>query len=172
MTSPRVRRLEQEFDEMVRLRQTSSLIDFDAHGTPPTRYTVEYRCRGLCRQDDNAVEVEHHSCDVLLGDRFPYQAPLVIWSTPIFHPNFMPPLVCLGNHWYPAWSIAEMCVALCEMVQYKVFNIYDPLDPVAAKWLERMLQETPEQFPVDPRPIRDLDFDVIRAPHERGARHG
>jgi hypothetical protein len=49
------------------------------------------------------------------------------------------------------------------MVQYKVFNIYDPLNVNAAHWLhERLRDSPPGTFPVDPRPVRDLDFAIKR----------
>jgi hypothetical protein len=51
----------------------------------------------------------------------------------------LPPGVCLGDHWYPGWSIAEMCEALYDMALYKTFNIYDPLNHEAARWIEQRI---------------------------------
>jgi ubiquitin-protein ligase len=168
MTSPRSRRLEREHEEMLALKQRSSLLTFIPQGTPPMRYEVKLSCVGLKRQEDLVKETDFHVFHVVFDKGFPAVAPVLYWQTPIFHPNFQTPHVCLGDHWYPGWSVAEMCVALCEMVQYKRFNIYDPLDKEAAAWLEKELQDNPVRFPVDRRPVRDIDFEIARVPAPGG----
>ena len=46
------------------------------------------------------------------------------------------------------------------MVQYKQFNIYDPLDREAALWLLAALDQAPETIPTDEREVRDLKFEI------------
>lgn len=162
MPAPKMRRLQSEYQAMVALREQSSLINFVCQSELPTLYEVEFSCRGLYLTDTVIQIRQNHRCDILLESGFPLLAPKVSWKTPIFHPNFKTPNVCLGDHWYPLWSIAEMCVTLCEMVQYKIFNIYDPLDHSAALWLHQRLEERPEDFPIDQHPVRDLDFEISR----------
>jgi ubiquitin-protein ligase len=159
-------RLLNEQKDLVELQNRSSLFRFQCDGVLSTSYKVILSCKGLFLEADRVFISNLHKFDIILDDQFPYLAPTIIWRTPIFHPNFKPPYVCLGDHWYPAWSLAEMCSVLIEMVQYRVFNIYDPLDPVAALWLEKALHDKPEQFPVDKRPIYDLDF-VMSTPHSK-----
>ena len=160
-SASRIRRLTAEHEEMQALRDASPLITFAVEGTPPTRYSVSLSCTGLFRHGKEIMTVSAHHFEVLLLEDFPLLAPAIFWRTPIFHPNFFAPAVCLGDFWYPAWSLSEMCVAICEMVQYKTFNIYDPLDKQAAAWLSKELDENPARFPVDTRPVRTTyDFDI------------
>jgi ubiquitin-protein ligase len=160
MATGRLRRLQNEYREMEQLRDKSSLLRFTTQGNPPTRYEVQVSCRGLARYGNAVTYVEHHEFDIVLESEFPLLPPTIVWKTPIYHPNFRRSSVCLGDYWYAGSSIAELCVALCEMVQYKTFNIYDPLDNDAAIWLHNELREGPDRFPIDTRPVRDLDFDL------------
>jgi ubiquitin-protein ligase len=161
MSTPRIRRLEKEHAGLLALKRQSSFVTFTAEGTPPTAYRIRMTCDGLCLDGHEPRVIKEHRFDLILGREFPILAPEIMWRSPIFHPNFHPPHICLGDHWYAGWSLAEMCVAICEMIQYKRFNIYDPLDRNAAIWLKRLMEERPDVIPIDSRPIRDLDFEVL-----------
>ena len=148
---------------MDNLHKASSFITFSSQGVAPSQYTVHLSCKGLVRIDKSLplIVSEQHEFDILLDNDFPHVAPRIIWKTPIFHPNIAYPHICLGDYWYPAWTISQMCIAICEMVQYKTFNIYDPLNKECALWLHDALQQQPDLFPVDNRPVIDLDFDIF-----------
>lgn len=168
--SPRDRRLKSEFDEMKALERSSSMLSFTATGVPATHYTVKATCGGLMRWGGKVAGVAFHEFDIDLEDGFPLLPPSVVWRTPIFHPNFKPPHVCTGDIWYPGFSLAEFCVEICNLIQYKSFNVYDPLDDEAGVWLAAMLARDEPGIPVDPRPIIDLDLAV--APRAAGAEEG
>ena len=163
MRPPRiVQRLQREYETMINLREQSSLITFTPQGFPPTRYDLTFSCRGLCRHEDRICTIARHEFYILLGENYPTMPPEIVWKTPIFHPNFRQPQVCLGDYWYPGSSISEICIALCEMVQYKTFNIYDPLDLMAAAWVLKHLEANASDFPIDCRPVRDLNFEIAK----------
>lgn len=157
---PRERRLDNEHREMRELAQSSSLIAFVAHGAPPARYDIAMICRGMRKFGDRIMPTSDHRIEITLDDNFPLLPPTVVWRTPIFHPNIKPPYVCSGDIWYPAMSLADFCIELCEMVQYKSFNIYSVLNDEAAEWAWQILEFDPASIPTDPRTIRDLDFSV------------
>lgn len=163
---PRARRLHGEHQDMRELTKCSSMITFTCDGVPPMTYRVALTCGGLARQGDRIVPVSHHEFDLELSDAFPLQPPKIVWRTPVFHPNFRAPVVCTGDIWFPGHSLAELCVELCELVQYKTFNIYDPLDPDAASWLAAQLAADKMLIPVDPTPIRDAEVTVRVESHD------
>lgn len=170
---PRERRLHHEHEQMRQLERSSSMVSFSSAGIPPTQYAVTLSCRGLRRFGDTVAESNIHQFDVTLSESFPLVPPVVVWLTPVFHPNLKPPYVCTGDIWYPAMSIAEFVVALCELVQYKSFNIYDPLDEEATTWLVDLLQSEAAVVPIDPRPVVDLDFEIgIRPATQDGSADG
>jgi ubiquitin-protein ligase len=155
-----LRRLRTEQADLETLRKESSLVTFRAHGEPPTRYEVELSCRGLAMFQGVPLLLEAHRFTLLLGSEFPLAPPTIVWYTPIYHPNFRPPAICIGDHWYPAWSVAKLCEVIVEMVQYKTFNIYDPLNKEASEWLSRSLEDGSLTVPIDSRAVRDLCFDI------------
>ena len=167
---PRERRLDSEHKGMVSLANSSSLIKFSTAGAPPTRYDITMKCMGMRKLEDKLYPTSDHRLEITLDDNFPLLPPIVVWRTPIFHPNIKPPYVCSGNIWYAAMSLAEFCVTLCEMVQYKSFNVYSTLNEEAAEWVWRLLAVEPGRVPVDPRPVIDLNFDlnVSEAPGQDG----
>ncbi|MEU7617842.1 ubiquitin-conjugating enzyme E2 [Micromonospora rifamycinica] len=162
--TPRDRRLHTEYADMRQLARASSMVTFTVQGLPPTRYDVVLTCRGLVRTRGLLTQSAHHEFSLTLGRSFPLLPPEIIWKTPVFHPNIVPPRVCTGDIWYPGMSVAELCVQLCELVQYKSFNIYDPLDGTAALWLGANLEADEPVVPIDPTPVRDLAFDLDLRP--------
>lgn len=140
METPRDRRLRSEYNRMKKLAEDPNFIILPTQGDHPIEYRVILQCRGIeAVQDGNVVYRNEHHVLIRLTPEFPLDAPEVMWLTPLYHPNIFPPLTCLGDHWYPGWSIAEMCRALHDMAQYKTFNIYDPLNKEAARWVEQRL---------------------------------
>jgi ubiquitin-protein ligase len=166
MTAPQLRRLENEYAGMLELAQASSLVSFTSRGVPPVRYEVSLECGGVIRVGSEMYPSSEHRFTITLDDAFPMLPPLLTWHTRIFHPNIKPPNVCTGDIWYPALSLAELCTTLCELVQYKQFNIYSALDHDAATWIYRQLQSDDPGIPVDRRPVRDRDFEIEVRPHE------
>ena len=160
MNGPRLRRLQNEYEGMLELAQTSSLISFSSRGQPPVRYEIVFTCEGLMRIGSEVYRTAEHLFTISLDDTFPMLPPSLVWRTRVFHPNIKPPSVCTGDIWYPALSLAELCIALCELVQYKQFNIYSALDTDAATWLYGQLQSENPSIPVDRRPVLDREFEI------------
>ncbi|WP_432995789.1 ubiquitin-conjugating enzyme E2 [Dactylosporangium sp. CA-233914] len=158
---PRDRRLDGEYRDMQRLVEASSLISFTCQGVPPTSYRVTLRCGGLAHVGGQIGPISFHQFDLDLDEMFPLVPPTIVWRTPIFHPNIKASHACTGDIWFPGHSLAELCVGLCELVQYKQFNIYDPLDRDAALWLVAQLAIDDAAIPVDPTPVFDADFEVV-----------
>ena len=145
-------RMKNDYEEMLRLRSESSIIDFEASGNPPHRYQLVFRCAGI-RQEDagRPVIIQEHRCQISLGAQYPSQPPDVTWLTRIFHPNIKLQAVCHSGQWAPSWSLAEFVSELADMARYAKYNLQSPLDTKAAEWAKRNLN----LFPLDARPIRD-----------------
>lgn len=143
-------RLKLDLERMQKLVRESSLISFDVRGNLPEQYMVRYRCTGLgSKQGD---EINEHRVHITLGIDYPERPPTILWQTPIFHPNIKPPYVCiLGEAWKPKKLLDELVLQMGEMIQYKNYNVHDPLDRDAAEWVRK----NPRSFPVDHRELRD-----------------
>jgi len=156
--SPRDRRLKTDFQALQRLKAVSSILDFKCHDTPPQRYLVGFRGRGLYYDKArNKVDIiERHQVEIKLGASYPRNKPELKWKTPIFHPNISAlGQVCLGGYgtnWVPSLNLDELCEMLWDMIRYANFDTKSPYNYKAARWVE---QQTIYQFPLDERSLRD-----------------
>ncbi|QEG24643.1 ubiquitin-conjugating enzyme E2 [Mariniblastus fucicola] len=156
--SPRQRRLEADFRSVEELDAESSIFSFQASGSPPSRYRLQFVGPGLCRDSRGKVKiVDTHEVIVELGASYPRMVPNLLWQTPVFHPNISNNgVVCLGGygtHWVPSLTLDEMSTMLWDMIRYKNFDIQSPYNRDAASWARDQRQFS---FPLDNRDIRDL----------------
>lgn len=158
-------RLKAEFERMQLLRSRSEFIDFIAAGMPPDRYTVYFTCTGLAMKEGNLVTINDHQVLIYLHADYPRLQPRITWITPVFHPNVRGREVCLGRSWSPAMMLDDLCLELGAMIQYRTFNLDDPLNPEAAVVIRALLEATPEKFPVDHRNLLGplVDLQVVAA---------
>jgi ubiquitin-protein ligase len=162
-------RMKNDYEEMLKLKVESSIVDFQTTGSPPFLYILIFRCAGM-RLDESGkpVEQREHRCQIQLGAHYPSQPPDVTWLSPIFHPNIKLQAVCHSGQWAPSWSLAEFVSELADMVRYAKYNLQSVLDTKAAEWAKRNLQ----YFPLDPRPVRDKagKLTIKVKPHAEGTK--
>ena len=156
--SPRDRRLKSDLQALERLKMASSILDFVVQDSPPTRYLVSFRGKGLMQPPNNDAVViqEFHQVEIRLGVNYPRSKPDLKWKTPIFHPNISAlGQVCLGGystHWVPSLNLDELCEMLWDMLRYANYDVKSPYNYKAARWVERQQQY---RFPLDARSLRD-----------------
>jgi|Deesub1362A_J573_1020465.scaffolds.fasta_scaffold45545_1 ubiquitin-protein ligase len=153
--SPRELRLEEDYRNMQELVKKSKFISFEAFGSPPDRYIVTYTCKGI-KLDEVTKEVvpaNFHQVEIYLPTGYPRVKPNLEWLTPIYHPNIgSNGQVCLGG-WAPAETLDRLCVRLGEIIQYKNYDEYDPLNASAASWA----LQNKHKLPVDTRPLEEVE---------------
>ena len=156
--SPRIRRLRSDLKVLERLRDESTILDFNAHGNPPEGYVITFLGRGLSRSRvGHRIAIrDRHEVAIRLGASYPRVMPEMEWRSPIFHPNISESgVVCLGGYgtyWVPSLNLDELCEMLWDMVRFQNYDPASPYNRDAARWVE-----TQREFvlPVDSRPIRD-----------------
>lgn len=157
--SPRDRRLRTDFQAMTRLKEDSSILDFQCFDKPPQRYLVTFTGKGLLQppESDEVNQIEFHQCEIRLGASYPRNKPDLKWKTPIFHPNISAlGQVCLGGYgtnWVPSLNLDELCEMLWDMIRFANFDTKSPYNYKAARWAER---QTQYRFPLDGRSLKDL----------------
>ena len=167
----RYARLAIEYTKLINLAARSSLIEVNPIevqlGWPPEKYIITYRCRGIAAVDAQGLPQvsEFHQVSMYMGSDYPLKEPYLRWLTPIWHPNIEhlePHHVCTNNvqNWFAAKPLAELVLAMGEMVQYKHYHAKwvspFPLDRAAADWVlqiaEPMGMLGPDK-PFDERPL-------------------
>ncbi|MFN2120745.1 MAG: EsaB/YukD family protein [Anaerolineales bacterium] len=165
--SPRMRRLQRDYELMQELAARADLISFVAHAPrpslPPERYVVTFACKSIANVDrqGNPVFATHHQVEIYLHNQYPQRWPGMKWLTPIWHPNInhLNGSVCIDAAWWTASrSLDRLVIMLGEMLQYK--NFHDdptkppfPWDPEAARWCRLYRKTHPHVFPVDSREL-------------------
>jgi len=155
--TPRIRRLRNDHRTLERLRDESTVFDFEASGgNPPTCYLVTFRGVGLARRHDKIGLVHEHRVEVKLIGSYPRTMPELRWLTPIFHPNIAESgMVCIGEfgtHWAPSVGLDTLLSMLWDMARYLNHDPRSPFNRDAAAWL---LSQSIYTFPLDRRPLRD-----------------
>ncbi len=131
----------QDLNGMNGLAEWNDAISFEAKpASVPTYYLVRINCPGFARLNvDRPVVTDTHEVEIHLGAKYPAEAPLVRWKTPVFHPNIHPDHqgVCLGvlmERWMPGMGIARLVTMLAEIAQWRNFDTTSSLNNAAADW--------------------------------------
>lgn len=78
-------RLAFELEEIKRLTQESSLVEYKANDEYfPDQYYIRFQCVGLAQKDRR---IDEHVVHIYLSAEYPRVAPVIRFKTPIFHPN-------------------------------------------------------------------------------------
>lgn len=86
-------------------------------GNPPDRYQIEYFVRGLVRGPAGTpVYHDRHLAEIQLTSEYPRQSPKCKMLTPIFHPNFDPVVICVGDHWTAGERLVDLIIRIGEMI--------------------------------------------------------
>ncbi len=159
MVSSRTRkaRLEEDSKLLNELVKESPYISIlEKSGNPPTKYVIEFTCRGIKLASDSKIEYsEYHKVEIILGPNYPLKKPQIRFITQqIYHPNVSSTgNVCIGNEWIPSARFLDDLVVFCaQMIRYEGFNLTftdDAYNKAAYEWA----MENLHLLPVDKRPL-------------------
>jgi len=142
--TPRLRRLENDFAEMVERFAQDPYVDVIPVGPAPAQqYQIVYKVPSLRRLLNNELrEVPQTVVNLFLPAGYPREKPYAETVEEVFHPNFGR-YICIADFWSPAQSLSDIVVLIGEMLQWKKFNIRSPLNAIAAEWSVEHPQEIP-----------------------------
>lgn len=124
-------------------------------GDPPDLYRFEYRIKSLARgAGGKPTERDHHLVEIQLTRDYPRQSPKCKMLTPIFHPNFDPTTICVGDHWTAGERLVDLVIRIGEMIAYQAYNLKSPLDGEAAMWADL----NKSKLPLDNRDLYPPDL--------------
>jgi ubiquitin-protein ligase len=144
----RNKRLEQDKNLMEGLNEKSNLLEIQHSGDLPEKYIVTYYCRSLIWFEGNHLPSYscRHQFEIYLHRCYPGSLPLLRCLTNIFHPNILSNQnggsVCIVS-WSPTDTLDILCVRLGEMLQYKTYNLINPINSKAALWIQKHLNKLP-----------------------------
>lgn len=155
--TPLTIRLERELEDLKRLKDESTILDFRVEGDPPDHYVFRFNGKSLVPSEGRTgVKLgDHQEVEISLGTDYPRRRPEVRWMTAIVHPNVSGSQVCLGNfasNWSPNIRLADLVEVLWDMSRLAIWNPHSAYGGPSMTWQE--LDEK-YRFPVDKRPLRD-----------------
>jgi ubiquitin-protein ligase len=160
MSTVRLRRLQADFDKVREyINRHPRLQLIQTEGTPPERYQLEYRIRGMRQTADELSMVKSHMVEISLPLNYPRMPPQCRMLTPIFHPNIAPHAICIGDHWSPGEPLWSIIARIGEMIAYQSYNTKSPLNGEAARWVDQHLDE----LPLDPVSMMPDDVGAAEA---------
>jgi ubiquitin-protein ligase len=122
-----------------------------AEGTPPEKYAIEFRVKGLAPGSENTHREQNvHRAEIFLPLDYPRRFPFCRMTTPVFHPNIDPQKICIGDHWSAGQSLVELVVRIGEIICFQSYNTKSPLNARAAAWAE----QNTDRLPLDDADLR------------------
>jgi ubiquitin-protein ligase len=95
------------------------------------------------RQETTRLAIE-------LPERYPFQPPVAVVSTPIHHPNvFASGLVCLGAKWLPSEGMDLFVQRLIRLFTFDplLVNVHSVANAAALHWYLQAVRQHPDAFP-------------------------
>jgi len=137
-------------------------------GTPPDTYEVTYAVEGFQKSESGKIEkTGSHTVAISIPFGFPHFPPSCKPKSPIFHPDFDPAAICIGDFWEKNRSIVDLIDHIGEMITGAFYSTSNAFNEEAARWYEENLdqpqkQEAPEpvQGMQEPAPAAPLGDDI------------
>ncbi len=155
-------------DELRERCRTPGLVEATDLGTSaPWLWRLDFRTRGLVKEDGQVRPVERHVVAVrFLPDYLRtvnrFQMMALVEPRTAFHPNLRDGHVCLEV--YPGEPLVEICEALHALLSWRLRQLAetDALNPEACAWGRGHLDE----LPIDTRPLFGRALAISLEPME------
>jgi len=119
-------------------------------GDPPNQYQITYNIKGLSRTEDGEIAFStNHIIELTIPFGFPHFPPSCKPKSNIFHPDFDPAAICLGDVWEQDRSIVNLIIHIGKLINGDLYSTSNAFNEEAAQWYE----EHADQFPLDDEPI-------------------
>lgn len=129
-----------QLDEIYRLIQEH----FAAHpvisirptkGDPPDQYEITYTITGMSKTGEGKiVESIDHTVDLAIPFGFPHFPPSCKPKSDIFHPDFDPAAICLGDFWEQDRSLSDLIIQIGKMINGEIYSTTNAFNEEAAEW--------------------------------------
>lgn len=113
----------------------SSITVTPLDGNPPEKYEITYQTSGVYRDDSGEIqEKDTHTITIGIPFGFPHFPPSCKPKSSIFHPDFDPAAICIGDFWEKDRSISDLIRHIGQMISGEVYSTSNTFNEEAAKW--------------------------------------
>jgi ubiquitin-protein ligase len=122
-------------------------------GDPPDRYEILYTVTGMHKtREGQIVEAINHIVELAIPFGFPHFPPSCKPKSDIFHPDFDPAAICLGDYWQQDRSLSDLIIQIGQMINGEFFSTSNAFNEEAAEWY----LENSDKFP-----LRRIKWDFL-----------
>jgi len=117
-------------------------------GNPPEKYEITYLVEGLQKTESGAIEkTDRHTIGVSIPFGYPHFPPSCKPKSPIFHPDFDPAAICIGDFWEKNRSIVNLIRHIGEMITGAFYSTTNAFNEEAAEWYAENFSDSPGKEP-------------------------
>lgn len=104
-------------------------------GDPPNKYKVVYQINSIFKDENGAIqESAYHEVLINIPFGFPHFPPSCKPLTPIYHPDFDPSAICIGDFWKKSQSFVELIVYIGKMISGETYTTNNAFNSDAVQW--------------------------------------
>ncbi len=104
-------------------------------GNPPDKYEITYNVEGLQKSAEGSIEkADSHTIFLSIPFGYPHFPPSCKPKSPIFHPDFDPAAICIGDFWEKNRSIIDLITHIGEMISGAFYSTSNAFNEEAAQW--------------------------------------
>lgn len=114
-------------------------------GDPPDQYEITYAINGLCKTGSgDIIEISRHVVELSIPFGFPHFPPSCKPKSDIFHPDFDPAAICLGDFWNQDSRVSDLIVYIGQMINGEIYSRTNAFNEDASIWY----QDHPDTLPL------------------------
>lgn len=139
--------LEEIFEETkLRFVDTNVIEVTPIAGAPPDKYEITYRIKGMHTDDTGELtEQDNHLVTINIPFGFPHFPPSCIPNSPIYHPDFDPAAICIGDFWDQDKTLSDLIIYIGQLISGELFSSENAFNEDAATWYN----DNENQLPFD-----------------------
>lgn len=104
-------------------------------GDPPDQYDISYQIAGTSKASSgDVVESFGHSITLTIPFGFPLFPPSCKPKSELFHPDFDPAAICLGDQWDNEQSLPQLIIFIGKMINGEIYSTSNVFNQEARDW--------------------------------------
>jgi len=124
--------------------QHPSIVVTPIKGDPPDQYEVRYTLPGVYKDETGKIQqTSNHIVTITIPFGFPHFPPSCKPKTPLFHPDFDPAAICLGDFWEHDRSLSDLIYFIGKMIAGEIYSKENTFNEEAALWYRENTDKLP-----------------------------
>lgn len=147
-------RRQQDVEKINRIAQNSGgkIKIISVKGNPTNEIEIDLHYQTVASRLYPAEVSKTTRVNIELSSRYPFQEPLAMFKTTVFHPNvYTSGRICLGTKWLPTEGLDLLLKRIVQIITFdpQILNGNSPANREALSWYQSAIRQYPKNFPTD-----------------------